>query len=69
MFKRHRCWCHDWDGDPMPTRLQRVRAFLHGMWEFRTDFTTHYCGDLIETYDAGRKLAHRLTRRRWDWNH
>lgn len=43
-----------------------IRAFLLGMYEFRRDFTTHFDGDLIETYDRGRDLAHRLTMRTWD---
>ena len=36
------------------------------MWEFRTDFTTHFGGDLIETYDSGRDMAHRMTLRRFE---
>lgn len=43
--------------------LLRLHAFMLGMWEFRSDFTTHFGADLIETYDAGRDLAHALTLR------
>lgn len=46
--------------------ITRFLAFLHGLWEFRTDFTTHYGPDLIESYDSGRELAHRLTLRRFE---
>lgn len=46
--------------------LTNLRAFLLGMFEFRSDFTTNPGEDLIETYDAGRDLAHRLTFRKWD---
>jgi hypothetical protein len=37
-----------------------------GMREFRTDCTTHYDYPLIESYDAGRELAHMVTLRRFD---
>lgn len=47
--------------------MARLLAFLHGMLEFRSDVTTHYDGELIETYDAGRERMHRLTLRRWDY--
>ncbi len=46
--------------------MARIRIFLLGMWEFRSGFTTHYDYPLIETYDAGRDLAHRLTFRRYE---
>ena len=46
---------------------EKVRAFVLGMIEFRSDLTTHYpYGDLLEAYDWGREIAHRLTFRRWD---
>ena len=44
----------------------KIRAFLLGVWEFRRDWTTHFDGDLIEIYDSGRDLAHRLTLRHFD---
>jgi hypothetical protein len=50
----------------MTELLTRLRAFLLGMREFRTDFTTNPGDDLIEDYDRGRDLAHALTLRRWD---
>ena len=46
--------------------MRRVKAFLLGMAEFRSIWTTNPGEDLIEDYDAGRDLAHRLTLRRWD---
>lgn len=46
--------------------IRRLGIYLLGMWEFRSDVTTHFGPDEIETYDAGRERAHRLTRRRWD---
>ena len=41
--------------------------FLLGMREFRLDCTTHFGEMEIETYDAGREWAHRLTLRLWDY--
>lgn len=46
--------------------LERIKAFLLGMWEFRSDCTTNPGEDLIEDYDAGRELAHCLTFRYFD---
>jgi hypothetical protein len=46
----------------------RLRAFILGIREFRLGITTHFDDDLIETYDRGRELAHRITFRRWDYN-
>lgn len=41
-------------------------AFFKGMREFRSSVTTHYGPSLIESYDSGRELAHRLTLRRYE---
>lgn len=46
--------------------MARIKAFLLGVREFRTDLTTHFDYPLIEAYDRGRELAHRITRRRYD---
>jgi hypothetical protein len=46
--------------------MRHLIAFLRGVREFRSDLTTHYDYPLIETYDAGREAAHRLTFRRYD---
>lgn len=46
--------------------MKRLRAFLLGVLEFRQDITTHFGGDLIETYDRGRELAHKMTLRHWE---
>lgn len=46
---------------------KHIFAFLNGMREFRTDFTTHYEDyDLLVSYDRGRDLAHWLTFRCFD---
>ena len=46
--------------------MNRLRAWLLGMYEFRRDLTTHFNYPAIEWYDLGREMAHRLTLRRWD---
>lgn len=46
--------------------MRSLKAFLLGMREFRLAFTTSQPDDLIESYGAGRDLAHRLTLRRFD---
>ena len=48
------------------TQMSALKAFLLGITEFRSDLTTHYGPDLIETYDRGRNLAHFLTLRRFE---
>lgn len=46
--------------------MGRVLAFVRGLVEFRSGVTTNPGDSLIDAYDAGRELAHRLTGRRWD---
>lgn len=47
--------------------MQKIKAFLLGMAEFRLSFTTHFDDDaLLEAYDSGRELAHRLTFRHFE---
>ena len=53
--------------------MKHIKAFLLGMYEFRTDWTTNYDhvetdeGDsLQEAYDSGRDLVHCLTFRHFD---
>lgn len=47
--------------------MQKIRAFLLGVMEFRSDLTTSFNDyDLYAAYDSGRDLAHRFTFRRWD---
>lgn len=47
--------------------MTRIRAFLLGMIEFRSMWTTGYDDQsLMETYDWGREWAHRLTFRRFE---
>ena len=44
----------------------KLLAFITGMIEFKSDLTTNFNSDLIETYDQGRELMHRLTCRRYE---
>lgn len=54
----------------MKTFVEMLKAFCLGVREFRSDWTTAYGPDednLMQSYDRGRELAHRLTFRRWDY--
>ena len=42
-----------------------LKAFWLGMIEFRSDFTSNWAGQ-EEAYDRRRKIAHRLTMRRFE---
>ena len=51
--------------------MNRLRAFVLGLREFRRDLTTSFAGmpgeyALYDAYDRGRDLAHKVTLRRWD---
>mgnify|MGYP006266514025 CR=1 FL=1 len=46
--------------------LVKIKTFLNGMREFRMDYTQNPGEHLLETYDSGRELAHKLTFRKWD---
>ena len=47
--------------------MARIKAFIHGVREFRSDYTAHYNNlSLLDAYEWGREWAHRLTLRRWD---
>ncbi len=46
--------------------MKTIRIFVLGMLEFRSCMTTHFYHPEIETYDAGRELAHKLTLRLFD---
>lgn len=47
--------------------MNEIKAYVMGIREFRLSFTTGYDDyALLEAYDAGRDLAHRLTLRYWD---
>lgn len=47
--------------------MHKLRAFINGMLEFRSDFTTHYSRfSLMCAYDAGREFAHRITFRKFE---
>jgi hypothetical protein len=48
-----------------------IRAFILGMYEFRSTCTTGFSGqaresDMYRAYDLGRDLAHRLTARKYE---
>lgn len=51
----HRCPSPDNKG--RLKMLDHLKAYLLGVFEARSDWTTHYEGDLIETYDHGRNLG------------
>jgi hypothetical protein len=47
--------------------VRRPKAFVQGVREFRSSFTTSQQSELEYTaYDTGRELAHIATRRRYD---
>jgi hypothetical protein len=46
--------------------MKPIYAFLLGIWEFRSQVTTSFDYPMIEVYDSGRDLAHRLTFRHFD---
>jgi len=47
--------------------MDKVKAFIDGVREFRMSFTTHYADNNLQyAYDLGREWAHRLTLRRYD---
>lgn len=47
--------------------MTRFKAFLLGMREFRSDYTTRCATDALRlAYDYGREWAHRLTLRAFD---
>jgi hypothetical protein len=48
------------------TRIPKIRAFLLGAREYRTDWT-RALRHLLPCYDAGREWAHRITFRRFDF--
>lgn len=50
----------------MKHMMLKLRAFLRGVVEFRSHMTTSYGPGLIESYDRGRELAHKLTLRRFE---
>ena len=41
--------------------MKRLKAFLLGVIEYRTDWTTSYDEPLILWYDSGRALARHVT--------
>ena len=46
--------------------MNRIKAFILGMREFRLDYTTHFDGVELLSYDYGREYAHRITMRIFD---
>lgn len=48
-------------------KMKKLNAFLLGMKEFRSMVTTSYNDlDLLDAYDHGRDLAHKLTLRKFE---
>lgn len=47
------------------TNMERLRAFLRGLVEFRRP-VTQYNYPLVEDYETGREVVHILTRRKYD---
>jgi len=46
----------------------RIKAFLLGMWEFRSDCTTYKpYFKWVDVYDAGREFMHIITFRHFDY--
>jgi hypothetical protein len=44
-----------------------IKAFIQGVREFRLSYTTSYDDlDLMNMYETGRELAHKLTFRRYE---
>lgn len=47
--------------------MKKVFAFINGMLEFRSSYTTHYSRfSLMCAYDAGREMAHKITLRKFE---
>ena len=46
--------------------MAQFKAFLLGMWEFRSDVTSNLDFWCMDTYDEGRDFAHKLTFRWFD---
>lgn len=46
--------------------MNAIKAFILGIREFRTDWTTSFDPPLINWYDAGREFAHRVTLRKFE---
>lgn len=47
--------------------VEHIKAFLWGVHEFRSNVTRGYDDlNLMESYDLGRELAHKLTFRMFD---
>lgn len=48
--------------------MDKFKAFLLGVREFRSSFTTHFADYTLQlAYDSGREWAHRLTFRHFDY--
>ena len=46
--------------------MKTIKAFILGLYEFRSDYTSSPGDDFISAYDWGRETAHRLTFRRFE---
>lgn len=45
--------------------MKKIKAFFRGCLEFRSNMTTHYEYPLINNYDCGREIMHRITLRKF----
>ena len=46
--------------------MKNLYAFLLGMWEFRSSFTTRFEAEAYYAYDDGREFAHWATFRKFE---
>lgn len=47
--------------------MRKLFAFINGMLEFRSTYTTHYSRfSLMVAYDHGREWAHKITLRKFE---
>ncbi len=46
--------------------MSKIKAFILGMIEFRSDCTTNVGDDDMDAYDSGRDFAHKITFRYFD---
>jgi hypothetical protein len=47
--------------------MKKLKAFVIGMVEFRSDFTMYYTSyELKMAYDRGREFAHKITLRKFE---
>jgi hypothetical protein len=51
----------------MRLKMKKIIAFLNGIFEFKSSFTTHYEDyGLLISYEKGRDFAHVITFRKYE---